>query len=447
MILGLSTNRYNYLLVFCLLFVSCKKTEDSVTELADNLLVLRTDQAVDIIGNSALGEGYIKVNGSSSVTSIGFCWSTSSDPTIDRSYSINYTSSNSGSYSTGSSFGSFSCPIAGLSPGKTYYVRSYATVRLSGNYNSFTAYGNQIEFTTSDSELPTISTKAVSSITGTGASSGGVISNDGGKTITAKGVCWSTSPNPTIALSTKTSNGTGTGSFTSNLNNLIPITQYYVRAYATNSAGTGYGEELTFTTGVSSNPVDADGNTYTTVTIGTQVWMKENLKVTKYRNGNVIPTNLTNTAWQATTGGAYSIHGNISANNTTYGKLYNWYAVADSRNLCPVGWHVPTDIEWTTLENYLGGADVAGGKLKSNSSLWTAPNSGVTNESGFSGLPGGARGWNGTYNDIGYYGYWWSTTEASNSSAFYRYLGYYDINSSKDSYYKQVGFSVRCLKD
>jgi uncharacterized protein (TIGR02145 family) len=248
-------------------------------------------------------------------------------------------------------------------------------------------------------------------------------------------------------LTTKTNNGTGTGSFTSSITGLSPGTVYYVRAYATNSAGTAYGNQQTLTTATSSNPVDVDGNVYTTVTIGTQVWMKENLKVSKYRNGDPIPTNLTDAAWGATTTGAYSIYNNDAANNTTYGKLYNWYAVADSRNLCPVGWHVPTDSEWTTLENYLGGTSVAGGKLKSTSTLWNAPNTSATNESGFSGLPGGTRDRFGTYYFIGSNGAWWSSTEYSATYAWGRNLNYGNGNSGRDYYDGQGGFSVRCLRD
>jgi uncharacterized protein (TIGR02145 family) len=294
----------------------------------------------------------------------------------------------------------------------------------------------------------------------TTASSGGNITNDGGGNITARGVIWSTSQNPTIALTTKTTDGTGTGSFTSSITGLSPGTVYYVRAYATNSAGTAYGNQQTLTTVTSSNPVDVDGNVYTTVTIGTQVWMAENLKTTKYRNGNAIATNLTDAAWSSTITGAYSIYNNDAANNTTYGKLYNWYAVADSRNLCPVGWHVPSDTEWKTLEISLGmsttDADLTGargnvqnvgGKLKSTSTLWNTPNTSATNESGFSGLPGGGRNYFGTYNDIGGYGYWWSSTEGSTSSAWSRFLDYVSGNSYRDYPNKQDGFSVRCLRD
>ncbi len=299
--------------------------------------------------------------------------------------------------------------------------------------------------------LASLSTSAASVITSTTASSGGNITADGGAAITARGVCWSTSANPTIALSTKTSNGTGTGTFSSSLTGLTANTFYYVRSYATNSVGTVYGNQVSFSTATSSNPTDADGNVYNTVTIGNQLWMKENLKTSKYRNGDPIPTNLSNFDWQNTTSGAYAIYNNDVANNATYGKLYNWYAVADSRNLCPVGWHVPSDAEWTTLINFLGGIYEAGGKLKSTSSLWTAPNTGATNESGFSGLPGGVRNVNnnGNFTNFGTDGAWWSSSPYTTADSWYfglsysvgsSYLGNLGVN-------KAFGFSVRCLRD
>ncbi len=192
---------------------------------------------------------------------------------------------------------------------------------------------------------------------------------------------------------------------------------------------------------------DIDGNVYTTVTIGTQVWMAENLKTTRYRNGDPISTNLSDTDWKNATTGAYSIYDNKPENDKTYGKLYNWYAVADSRNLCPAGWHVPSDAEWTTLENFLGGDGIEGGKMKAVSNLWQSPNKGATNESGFSGLPGGSRSWDGNYTNVGNYGYWWLSTDNSSSNAWGRGLDYDNGYSGLHASDERRGFSVRCLRD
>jgi uncharacterized protein (TIGR02145 family) len=198
----------------------------------------------------------------------------------------------------------------------------------------------------------------------------------------------------------------------------------------------------------SNTVTDIDGNVYQTVQIGTQVWIKENLKTTRYRNGDLIPTNLSDTDWENATTGACDIYDNKPENDKTYGKLYNWYAVIDSRNLCPVGWHIPSDAEWTTLENFLGGDGIAGGKMKAVSNLWQSPNKAATNESGFSGLPGGCRGNDvSSYDAIGGYGYWWSSTEYSTADAWYRYLNYNGGSSDRLDYNKRNGFSVRCLRD
>jgi uncharacterized protein (TIGR02145 family) len=205
-----------------------------------------------------------------------------------------------------------------------------------------------------------------------------------------------------------------------------------------------------------SNPVlnqpevpvtDIEGNVYQTVRIGTQVWMKENLKVSKYRNGNSIPTGLTDAAWASTISGAYAIYNNDPANNTTYGKLYNWYAVADPRGLCPAGWHVPSEADWTTIENYLGGPSVAGGAMKAVSSLWTSPNIGATNSSGFTAFPGAYRGIGGAFQFIGLEGAWWSSTENSSTFAWYCSLYGAGANSYRGYTGKKNGFSVRCLRD
>jgi len=192
---------------------------------------------------------------------------------------------------------------------------------------------------------------------------------------------------------------------------------------------------------------DIDGNVYQTVRIGTQVWMKENLKVSKYRNGNFIQTGLTESQWNSTTSGAYSMYNNDQANNAIYGKLYNWYAVKDSRELCPTGWHVPSDGEWTILENYLGGQTIAGGKLKSVSNYWNSPNVESVNSSGFSGIPAGDQDYNGAFVNLGVLSFWWSNSQASPNSAWSRVLRNSVGYSANHEGIKQTGFSVRCLKD
>jgi uncharacterized protein (TIGR02145 family) len=175
--------------------------------------------------------------------------------------------------------------------------------------------------------------------------------------------------------------------------------------------------------------------------------MAENLRVTHYHNGDVIPTAANNGAWAALTTGAYCWYDNDSASYAKYGALYNWYAVDDSRGLCPAGWHVPTHAEWTTLSTYLGEQDVAGGKMKSVSAFWTTTNADATNNSGFSGLPGGARQADGSFHNIGTHGQWWSSSENSSSLAWGRFLVDYDGDLHWSSLYKQNGQSVRCLRD
>ena len=193
------------------------------------------------------------------------------------------------------------------------------------------------------------------------------------------------------------------------------------------------------------------GGTATTstprVTIGTQVWATINLDVVTYRNGDIIPQVTDAAAWAGLTTGAWCYYNNDAANGAIYGKLYNWYAVNDTRGLAPTGWHVPTDAEWTTLTTTLGGESVAGGKLKSvGATRWTTPNTSATNESGFSGLPGGYRSNSGAFYAIGTSGNWWSFTEY-NTNAWSRTLNYSDGIVNRYGKFKTCGFSVRCLRD
>ena len=202
--------------------------------------------------------------------------------------------------------------------------------------------------------------------------------------------------------------------------------------------------------------------TIPSVTIGPQVWTDKNLDVTTYLDGTVIPQVTDATTWKSLTTGAWCYYNNDPSSG--YGKLYNWYAVrgittaesatptsseiAARKKLAPEGWHIPTDAEWTTLTTSLGGVTLAGGKMKSTgTSLWISPNRGATNESGFTGLPGGYRDVDGAFYSVGYFGVWWSATEYDSPYAWYRLLYYGGGELEGSYYYKKVGFSVRCLRD
>ena len=205
------------------------------------------------------------------------------------------------------------------------------------------------------------------------------------------------------------------------------------------------GNKIWFNTTSLETVTDMDGNVYHTVTIGTQVWMKENLKTTHYRNGDTIPNVISTVAWGGLTTGAYCNYNNDTTNGAMYGRLYNWYAVTDSRNICPDGWHVPSFSEWQILSDFLGGIDVAGGKMK-DTVLWNSPNTGADNSSGFSGLPGGTRFDAGSFYNLGFRADFWSSTPVG-GQAYQRDLQYDNAKFSWGGGAKMMGFSVRCLRD
>jgi uncharacterized protein (TIGR02145 family) len=404
--------------------------DESFTTLAVKPTV--TTAAVTVFTQTtATAGGDVTATGGAEVTEKGICFATTANPTI--------TGSHVAAATTG--LGAFTCTLSPLTQGTPYFVRAYAT------NSAGTEYGNEVTFTTSSVTLAILTTTVPSAVTNVSALSGGNITSDGGGSITERGVCWGTSAAPTIAGS-HLANGTGTGIFTVTMSGLSEGTLYHVRAYAVNSAGPAYGNDVTVLTSMA----DADGNVYKTVIIGTQTWMAENLKTTKYKDGTTgIPLEIDNNLWANLTGPAYCWYNNDeNTNKPLYGALYNWFTV-NTGNLCPTGWRVPTDDEWTTLTTFLGGESVAGGKLKeSGTDHWLTPNTGATNESGFTARPGGYRyRLDGTFNDIGKLSYWWSSTEYiyDASKAYYRELFNDQASVYREGATKTAGKYVRCLKN
>ena len=311
--------------------------------------------------------------------------------------------------------------------------------------------------------LSTLTTTGTSSVTVTKAKSGGNITDDGGAPIAARGVCWSTSANPTTADSI-TTDGTGAGTFTSVLTGLTANTTYYIRAYSTNSEGTAYGNQVSFTTDNGKTVTDLDGNVYHTVTIGTQTWMAENLKTTQYNDGTPIPLVADNIAWRNLSTPGYCWYNNdANTYKNKYGALYNWFTL-NTGKLAPTGWHVPTDDEWSTLEDYLtaNGYNYDGStsgnyfaESLADTTNWIANSNAGTigydlsknNSTGFSALPGGSRGVNGFYNSATYNGYWWSLSQNGANYVWNRYLTYGSSSLGSDANHKDNGFSVRCIRD
>lgn len=405
---------------------------------------LTTNAVLTFTTTTAVSGGHITSDGAGSITAKGVCWSLTTNPTTSDSKTTNGTGS-----------ADFISNITGLTPGTIYHVRAYAT-NIAG-----TAYGNDVPFTTLATALPVLSTTAVTSIEVITAVSGGNITVAGAGTIETRGVCWATTSSPTISDS-KTADGIGTGSFTSDLNGLTAGTRYYIRAYATNNAGTGYGNQLIFDTKIADN----EGNTYSIVNIGAQVWMKENLATSKYNNGNNIGTTTSLDISTEPTPKYQWAYGDNESNVATYGRLYTFYAVTDVRGVCPTGWHIPSEAEWTILHDYLAnygfafhpGVDDDIAKSMAATSGWvtdpTAGNVGnnqaSNNASGFTGLPGGFRKGNeGIFQELTLNGYWGSSSVGSipGSTAWW-----HNLNSSGAYLYKGDfgpwnGYSIRCIKN
>ena len=388
---------------------------------------LTTSSVSTITQISAVSGGNITSDGGAPVSQRGVCWAVHTGPLVTDSLT-----------NDGTGTGNYISTLTKLTGNTIFYVRAYATNAVG------TSYGQEISFRTSPvvPVLTTVDPAATSTTTGT---SGGIVSSDGGSAVTARGVCWSTTANPTIA-GTKTSDGTGTGSYSSNITGLAVNTLYHVRAYATNSVGTAYGADKTFTTDPATLS-DKDGNVYDVIRIGTQLWIGQNLKTTKFSDGTAIAQVTDNTEWSNLTTPGYCWYDNDAASfKALYGALYNWYAV-NTGKLCPTGWHVPSDNDWYNLSNYLNGEVDAGGKLKeAGTSHWTSPNTGATNETEFTALPGGYRTDTGVFDNMGIVGFWWTSTPL-NTESWCRSLRYDNSKLFRNFFNPVYGMSVRCLKN
>lgn len=391
-----------------------------------SLPVITTAAVSNVTNTTALSGGNVTDDGGTPVIAKGVCWSTTPNATV----ALNTKTID------GAGTGSFSSSLAGLTTGSTYYVRAYATNSIG------TAYGNEIGFVaTTQPTLAVLTTLNAVGITSSSASCGGDITSEGNVPVTARGICWGNSPNPTMA-DHNILLGSGPGTFTTSITGLTASTTYHVRAYATNSVGTAWGNDIGFTTYNNVPPPPS------TVTICSQVWMTKNLDVTTYLNGDPIPEVTDPVQWKNLTTGAWTYVNGDPATNATYGKIYNWYAVTDPRGLSPTGFHIPTKAEYTDLANCLGGEYIAGGPLKTvGTTDWMAPNTGATNSSGFSALPGGSRSNQGMYGGFGTTGALWTSTQQSAGNAWAFSLSYSAYSSSFTIPEKIEGLPVRCVKD
>jgi uncharacterized protein (TIGR02145 family) len=367
----------------------------------------------------------------------------------------------------GSGIGTYSSNLQQLTAGTTYHVRAYAICTED------TVYGNEVAFNTLAAVLATVYTYQVTGITQTTATGTGGISFPGGVPVTQSGLCWNTTGNPTISDQHTISNNIYF--FTDTITGLNTGSEYYVRAYAVNSVGTSYGNTIQLSTPFqcgSSAITDHDGNSYGTVKIGTQCWMKENLKTTHYNDGIPVPfssnpATLNGFLINDSTNRFWCAYANDINNKSVYGLLYTWAAVmkgSSSSNttpsgvtgICPAGWHVPSDNEWKQLEMYLGmtqqqadsldmRGNNEGAKIKETGNAhWYGTNAESTNETGFTALPGGSC-FDNSFSGLKNNGNWWSSTASPNVFTRYMTNDYYKIGRTHTQF--NFMYSVRCLRD
>ncbi len=413
------------------------------TTLGYGLPLVTTSDITDISYVSATVGGNVTEEGGAKESERGIWYGTSSGP-----------EQNGTKLQIGSGIGDFSTSLSYLSPGTLYYVKAYVT------NNAGSSYGDEKSFSTLAIDTASVTTNSVSELTETSATLNGNVIADGGAEVTERGFWFSTSESPETT-GTKLQAGSGTGNFSKNQSGLTSGVVYFIKAFATNSEGTAFGEEISFQAWIDPL-IDIDDNNYKTIQIGNQQWMAENLKVTHYSDGTLIQFLKSATAWAELSplDKAYCVYNNDASYGAVYGALYTWSAAMNGavssdenpsgiQGICPSGWHLPSETEWQELYIYLGGEQAAGGKLKeAGTNIWFTPNTGATNESGFSAFPGGYRKINGVYENEGRNGVWWSSAEneiSPENMAIGRGMYYDNSVLSIFPWNKESGFSVRCV--
>ena len=437
------------LIIFTWMMFSCEKEIQPP--------VVETSGVSDIGLSSITVSGSLVDPGIGGVSQHGFCWSLAPAPSIEGDSSARL--------GPRTEPGDFTHDITGLEQNTTYYLRAYAVNEAGIGYGKDKVVKTDRELT-----VPLVVTNGAHTVTEESAIVGGVVRDDGGSEISSYGVCWDTRPDPDIEGNHKTFSE-GTGPYSTSISNLELSTLYYVRAFAINSTGLAYGNEVVFRT--NDTPLtDIDGNVYPTIKIGEQVWMAENLAVSRYADGTLVPYIPEQEWWDSlrVNEKGFCYYMNSNRNRDIYGALYSWSAAVNGQDsidpelepiqgVCPDGWHLPSDGDWKELEMHLGmSAQEAdgeswrgniGGKLKSTGrDFWLIPNVGANNETRFTALPAGDRFPKGEFFNLGYSTYYWTSSNHDTDYAWARGLGYlFDSMYRGHQDAKNFGFSVRCVKD
>jgi len=417
----MTVNRSLAIFILFFLLISCEKK---------SLPYLDETRVSDITMYSAMVKGYVFDEGSSPVISRGICWDSTGNPTTDD-FVFNVEGSGSG----------ISGKISPLSPGKKYYVRCFAANK------SGTSYSSVKEFTTVPIGIPAVYTQPVNYIKIRSARTGVWVSGNSTVYVTRKGVCYGTDPNPTVENSL-VRDIPGGGNYYATLYSLSPATKYYVRGFAITVAGTGYGKELHFTT-YKDSVADIDGRYYYTTDLGSDEWLGSNLCVTRYNNGDPLGTtdpSFVNIEPEAEPKYQWPYLGD-DGKVPDYGRYYTWHAVNDSRKLCPAGWHIPSDEEWTELINWYGGELKAGDPMKYISVLWDIYHLPLNDDSGFNAVGSGYRKPDGTFIEFRQSTTFWSSASLSVTEAYSRRIEGLTPVVARVASSKSSGFSVRCVRD